>query len=343
MTTNEPLIFVIAGEPSGDGIGGRLMAALRQQSGGRVRFAGVGGAAMSAEGLDSLFPMSELSVMGVVEILPRAPKLLRRMRETAAAIRDLRPAAVVSVDAPAFCFGVWRRLRGAGIPLIHYVAPTVWAWRHGLGEPGPVLGVLPGSRRGEVERLMPHFGAAVARLSDQFPDLEVVVPAVPALAPEIEAASRDWPVRAVVSSETEAKYDAMAACDAAIAASGTVSLELALARVPMVIGYRLNPVTMALAKRMVRVKYVNLINLLLDRPAVPELLQRECRADRLAVAAAGLLDNETARAEQLAAAGKALAMLSVAGATPSDRAAGIVLDLIAAAGDADETTTKVGT
>jgi lipid-A-disaccharide synthase len=398
VTTNEPLIFVIAGEPSGDGIGGRLMAALRQQSGGRVRFAGVGGAAMSAEGLDSLFPMSELSVMGVVEILPRAPKLLRRMRETAAAIRDLRPAAVVSVDAPAFCFGVWRRLRGAGIPLIHYVAPTVWAWRpgrarkfamtidhlltllpfeppyfereglgctfvghpvlesgadaadgagfrarHGLGEPGPVLGVLPGSRRGEVERLMPHFGAAVARLSDQFPDLEVVVPAVPALAPEIEAASRDWPVRAVVSSETEAKYDAMAACDAAIAASGTVSLELALARVPMVIGYRLNPVTMALAKRMVRVKYVNLINLLLDRPAVPELLQRECRADRLAVAAARLLDNETARAEQLAAAGKALAMLSVAGATPSDRAAGIVLDLIAAAGDADETTTKVGT
>jgi lipid-A-disaccharide synthase len=213
---------------------------------------------------------------------------------------------------------------------------------HGLGEPGPVLGVLPGSRRGEVERLMPHFGAAVARLSGRFPDIEVVVPAVPALAAEIEAASRDWPVRAVVSRETEAKYDAMAACDAAIAASGTVSLELALARVPMVIGYRLNPVTMALAKRMVRVKYVNLINLLLDRPAVPELLQRECRADKLADAAARLLDSETARAEQRAAGGEALAMLSVAGATPSDRAAGIVLDLIAGANDADETTTRVG-
>ena len=127
MTLADPLIFVIAGEASGDGIGGHLMAALTERTGGRVRFAGVGGAAMSAQGLDSLFPMSELAVMGLVEVLPRAPRLIRRMRETAAAIRSLRPAAVVSIDAPAFCFGVWRRLRDAGVPLIHYVAPTVWA------------------------------------------------------------------------------------------------------------------------------------------------------------------------------------------------------------------------
>ena len=396
MIADGELIFVIAGEPSGDGIGGRLMAALRARAGGRVRFAGIGGPAMTAAGLDSLFPMSELAVMGVIEVVPRVPRLLRRMRETAAAIRRERPAAVVSIDAPAFCFGVWRRLRGAGIPLIHYVAPTVWAWRpgrarkyartidhlmtllpfeppyfereglsctfvghpvlesgadgadgagfrarHGLGDRGKVLGVLPGSRRGEVMRLMPHFGAAVARLADRFPGLEVVVPAIPALVPEIEAASRSWPVRPLVTSDVESKFDAMAACDAAIAASGTVSLELALAGVPMVIGYRLNPVTMVLVRRMIRVKYANLINLLLDRPAIPELLQGACRGEMLADAAQRLLDDEGARADQRAAAGEALAMLSAGDTSPSDRAAGVVLDLIEAR-DNGETTTGTG-
>ncbi len=396
MIADGELIFLIAGEPSGDEIGGRLMAALRARAGGRVRFAGIGGPAMTAAGLDSLFPMSELAVMGVVEIVPRVPRLLRRMRDTAAAIVALRPAAVVSIDAPAFCFGVWRRLRGAGIPLIHYVAPTVWAWRpgrarkyaraidhllallqfeppyfereglgctfvghpvlecgadaadgarfrarHGLGDRGKVLGVLPGSRRGEVMRLMPRFGAAVARLADRFPGLEVVVPAIPALVPEIEAASRLWPVRPLVTSDVESKFDAMAACDAAIAASGTVSLELALAGVPMVIGYRLNPVTMVLVRRMIRVKYANLINLLLDRPAIPELLQGDCRADGLADAAARLLEDEAARADQRAASGEALAMLSAGDTSPSDRAAGVVLDLIEAR-DNGETTTGTG-
>jgi len=383
VTSSEPLIFLIAGEPSGDSIGGRLMAALRARSGGRVCFAGVGGPAMTGEGLDSLFSMSELAVMGVVEILPRVPGLLRRMRETAAAIRALGPAAVVSIDAPAFCFGVWRRLGNSGIPLIHYVAPTVWAWRpgrarkyartidhllallpfeapyferegldctfvghpvlesgadaadgagfrarHRLGEAGPVLGVLPGSRRGEVSRLMPHFGAAVVHLANRFPGLDVVIPAIPALVPEIEAVSRRWPVRSLVVSEIDAKFDAMAACDVAIAASGTVSLELAMAGVPTVIGYRLNPVTKALVSRMVRVKYANLVNLLLDRPAIPELLQGDCRADTIAGAAARLLGSELERNDQRAAFGAALAMLSAGDILPSDRAAGVILDLI---------------
>jgi len=319
------------------------------------------------------------------------------MRQTAAAIRAQRPAAIVSIDAPAFCFGVWRRLRGAGIPLIHYVAPTVWAWRpgrarkyartidhlltllpfeppyfereglgctfvghpvlecgadaadgagfrarHGLGTAGPVLGILPGSRRGEVVRLMPHFGAAVARLADRFSGLEIVIPAVPSLVREIEAISRTWPVRTVVTREAGTRFDAMAACDAAIAASGTVSLELARVGVPMVIGYRLNPLTMALVRPMVRVKYVNLINLLLDRPAIPELLQGDCRAEALADAAARLLESEAARADQGEAAAEALAMLSAGDAAPSHRAAGIVLELIAGATRLDDTTTGAG-
>ena len=265
---------------------------------------------MTDQGLDSLFSMAELAVMGVVEVLPRAPRLLRRMRETAEAIRALGPVAVVSIDAPAFCFGVWRRLGRCEFPLIHFVAPTVWAWRpgraqryartidhllallpfeppyfereglactfvghpvlesgaetadgavfraeHCLGEMGPVLGILPGSRRAEVAQLLPHFGETVYRLANRFPNLEVVIPAIPTLATKIKSASRGWPVRTVVTSDVEMRFDAMAACDVAIAASGTVSLELALAGVPMVIGYRLNPVTMMLVRRMVRVKY----------------------------------------------------------------------------------------
>lgn len=397
MTSSEPLIFLIAGEPSGDGIGGRLMAALRARSGGRIRFAGIGGPAMTGEGLDSLFSMSELAVMGVVEVLPRALGLLRRMRETAAAIRALGPDAVVSIDAPAFCFGVWRRLGRAGIPLIHYVAPTVWAWRpgrarkyartidhllallpfeppyfereglgctfvghpvlesgadaadgvafrarHRLGEAGPVLGILPGSRRGEVARLMPHFGEAVVRLADRFPGLEVVIPAIPGLVPEIEAASRRWPVRALVTSDVETKFDAMAACDAAVAASGTVSLELALAGVPMVIAYRIHPVTNTLVRRMIRVKYASLVNILLDRPVIPELLQGDCRADGLADATARLLGSESERDDQRAAAGEALAMLSAGDILPSDRAAGVILEMIDGARNVGMTTMGKG-
>ena len=394
MTSADPLIFVIAGEPSGDGIGGRLMAALTERTGGRVRFAGIGGPAMSAQGQDSQFPMSELTVMGLVEVLPRAPRLMRRMRQTAAAIRSLRPAAVVSIDAPAFCFGVWRRLRGAGIPLIHNVAPTVWAWRpgrarkyartidhllallpfeppyfereglgctfvghpvlesgagtadgarfrarHDLGAAGPVLGVLPGSRAGEVSRLIPHFGAAVRRLAEAHSGLEVVIPAVSGLVPEIRSASASWPARVVITDDEEAKFDAMAACDVAIAASGTVSLELAMAGVPMVIGFRVHPVTGVMLRRMIRVEYASLVNLLLDRPAIPELLQGECRADRLADAAGRLLVDEAARAAQREAAREALAMLSTSEGSPSKRAAAVVLELIEGAGSLNETMT----
>ncbi len=383
MAATDPLIFLLAGEPSGDALGGRLMAALARLTGGRVRFVGIGGPAMEARGLASLFPMEELSVMGLAEVLPRAPHLWRRMGETASAIRATRPDAVVTIDAPSFCSGVWRRLGRTEARLIHYVAPTVWAWRPGrarhlarridhlmcllpfeppffereglkasfVGHPvvetgarradgsafraahripsdATTLSVLPGSRRGEVARMLPPFGAAVTRLAARDPDLVVLVPTVPAVAEEVRWAIAPWPARTMRIQDEAEKYAAMAASNAALAASGTVALELALARVPSMIAYKVNPLTAAILRRLVRVEHVNLVNILLGREAVPELLQADCTPDRLAAALTRLIEDGTARAAQIAAVTEAAALLGADGPPPSERAARVVLDEI---------------
>ncbi len=378
-----PCIFLIAGEPSGDVLGAHLMAALKRATGDRVRFAGVGGESMQGEGLDSLFPISELSLLGVFEIAPRIPKLFARMRQTAAAARTLTPDAVVSIDAPAFSHGVWRRLQGSGIPLIHYVAPSVWAWRsgrvrkfarhldhlmvllpfeppyfersgldctfvghsvlesgaadgdgrgfrerHGIAPGDRLLCILPGSRRGEVKRLLPPFVDALGLLAGRIEGLHAVVPSVPEFFEQLTAASAGWPLPVVVTKDAADKYDAMAASDAAMAASGTVTLELAMAGVPTVVAYRMNPLTYGVVTRMVRVKYVNMINLLLDRPVVPELLQQDCRGDLLADEICRLLDDEQARRVQSEAVTEAVAMLRPARGSSSARAAETVLRVI---------------
>lgn len=357
------------------------MAALKRRADGGIRFAGLGGVAMEGQGLQSLFPMSDISVMGLFEVLPRLPGLMRRIRETADEILRVRPDVVVSIDSPAFCFRVWRRLRGSGIPLVHYVAPSVWAWRpgrarkfagaiqhllallpfeppyferegldctfvghpviesgaelgdgaafradHGLGD-GPVLGVLAGSRRGEAGRLLAPFGAAAALLAPRYPDLRLVVPTVPAVADLVRDAVADWPGAPVVVTDPARKFDAMAACDVALAASGTVALELGLVGVPMVVGYRLNFLTSLVARRLIRVEYACLINLLLGRSAVPELMLGDCRPERLAAEISGLLDDESAREAQRIAGREALGMLRPDGVLPSERAAEVVLGL----------------
>lgn len=383
-----PLIFLVAGEPSGDEIGGRLMSALQTVAGEDVRFAGIGGEAMAAQGLRSQFPIEELSVMGLVEVLPRALSIMRRMSETAEAIRRLSPDAVVTIDAPAFANGVWRRLGKIDTSLIHYVAPTVWAWRAGrarklagkidhllallpfeppyfeaeglgctfVGHPGleteiaggagaafrarhgidagPVIGLLPGSRRGEISRLMPVFANAIRRIAASAPGIRVVVPAVPAHAASIRDAVARWPVAVTVTAEREERHAAMAACDTAIAASGTVTLELALARVPMVVAYRFNPLTASVMRRMIRVRYVTIVNLILDRPAIPEFLQERCTGNRLAEAVLKLLRDEGARRMQREAAASAIAALRPAGKSPSTRAAEAILDVVRRRSDA---------
>jgi lipid-A-disaccharide synthase len=341
---------------------------------------------MAAQGLASLFPMNELAVMGLAELIPHIPRLLRRIDQTVDAVRAQRPDAVITIDAPGFCFRVAKRLKGAGIPLIHVVAPSVWAWkpgraariarfldrllvllpfeppyftrhglatdfighpaveappgdgagfraRHGIPAEAPLLCVLPGSRSGEVGRLIQPFADAVAILAREREGLRVVVPTVPGVAARVRA--QTWPVPAVVVEGAEAKRDAFAASTAALAASGTVALELGLAGVPAAVAYRVHPLTYQIVKRLVRVAHVNLVNLILDRPVVPELLQDNCRPDRLARAAGPLLDDPAARAVQIEAGiavGDRLgrAEMGAGGPTPSERAAKIVLDLVAA-------------
>ena len=381
-------IFLVAGEPSGDRLGAALMAGLRALVPG-VRFSGVGGPAMAAEGLQSLFPMAELSVMGLLEVLPRYPALRRRMIETAEALVAAAPDAVVTIDSPDFCLRVLARARAArpGLRTIHYVAPSVWAWRpgrarrmaplvdhvlallpfepplmeaagmgcsfvghpaaavppapkaevaafrarHGLGA-APVLLALPGSRRGEVARLAPVFGQALASLVARRPDLRVVVPAVAALGAEVRARVAGWLGAPVVIVEGEApegaKAAAFGAARAALAASGTVSLELAAAGVPMVIGYDMNPLTRAIVGRLLRVDTVTLVNLVSDTRAVPEFLGARCRADLIAPAVAALLDDGPARDAQMRAMDLAMGRLGRGGEAPGLRAARAVLGVI---------------
>ena len=387
MTASVPdsdlLIFFVAGEASGDALGARLMASLREQTGNSVRFAGVGGTRMAEQGLESLFPMEDLSVMGLAEVLPRLPRLIKRLSETRRAVGRLQPSAVVTIDSPDFSFRLAKRLRGEGIPRIHYVAPTVWAWRpgrarkiarilerllvlfpfeppyfereglsccfvghsvvesgaaHGNGEAfrrqrdiapdAPLVCVLPGSRRSETSRLLPVFESALRDLVKAKPGLRAVVPLAPTVADEVARAIRSWPIPVeTVTGEAE-KFDAFAAADVALAASGTVALELALAGLPTVIAYKMNTVTAWLARRLVRVRFANLVNIVLDQEAVPELLQENCRADRIAEALHTLLSDQQARSDQISAFASALQALGTDGPAPSQRAAEAVLNTI---------------
>ncbi len=378
-----PLIFVVAGEASGDALAGRLMGALKRASGRRVRFAGVGGPRMAEQGLVSLFPMGELSIMGFAEIVPRIPKLLRLLRRTARAVRRTRPAVVVTVDSPGFAFRLARRIRPLGLPIVHYVAPQLWAWRpgrvrkiaplldsllvllpfepdffkdfgvpcrfvghpvveagltsgdgasfrarHGLSSETPLLAVLPGSRHTEVAAHLAVFGRSLEILAERHPGLTAVVPVASAVAEIVRPAVQKWPVPVTLLENADEKADAFAACDAALVKSGTGSLELAIADVPMVVAYRVGAVTAAIARRLLRVAYVALPNLLLDRALVPELLQARCTPNRLAQAVDRLLTDETARAVQRAGFVEIRDLLAPDGAAPSDKAAAAVLDLI---------------
>lgn len=380
-----PLIYIIAGEPSGDLLAARLMAALKELTQGNVRFAGIGGEAMREEGLPSLFPQADLAVMGLAEVLPRIPKILRRQRETLADIAAKQPDVILTVDSWGFTGRIAKSLKKAGstIPRIHYVAPMVWAWKekrvhqlaervdrlmcllpnepelfqkaglnavhvghsvlesgaeqgdgpgfrqlYGIPNQAPLLCVLPGSRRSETSRLLPVFRDTVSLLVEGRPELRVVVPTVETVAAEVEAEVAQWPVPVTVVKGRQARYDAFAASQAALAASGTVALELALAKLPMVIAYRLSPLTAMIARRLIKLKFVCLINILLDRAVVPELLLEDCRPDKLAPALIPLLDNEKARAEQLSGAADALYRLGLGGDSPSLKAAREVLSMI---------------
>ncbi len=375
-------LFLIAGEPSGDRLGAALMRALKVARP-DVTFAGIGGPAMIAEGMTSLFPMSELSVMGIAEVLPKYLHLKRRIRECADAVIDMEPKALITIDSPDF------NLRVAGLVkearpkqrTIHYVAPSVWAWRpkraekmaksidHVLallpfeppymtavgmtcdfvGHPvvsepkapenevsafrenvgnAPLILALPGSRRGEVARLTPIIGDVLARVRTRFPDAGVLLPTVPNVADLVRDLTADWPIPPQIIQDPAGKRIAFRAADVAIAASGTVSLELAASRLPMVVAYDMNPLSMWLMRRMALIDTVTLVNLVSDTRAVPEFLGRECRADRIAPAVLELLDNRGNADEQRRAMDVTMSRLGEGGDPPAERAARSVLGVL---------------
>ncbi|MEC7488446.1 MAG: lipid-A-disaccharide synthase [Pseudomonadota bacterium] len=381
----EPFVWLIAGEPSGDLIGGELIGALMQRTEGRVRVEGVGGEWMAANGLQSLFPISDISVMGLVEILPRISLIKRRIRDTVHQIKQDEPDLVVSIDVPGFSYDVWKGLRGTGIPLVHYVAPSVWAWRpyrakkfakelthlmtllpfeapyfekEGLattfvghpvlsGEAGNgdgtsfrqdncigknalVVCVLLGSRSGEIKRLASVFREVAANVVTNFPEAVFLFPVGSSVEELVLKIANTWPGRKIVVAQNAKKFDAMAASDAAMAASGTVSLELAMARVPHVIAYRLNGLTVAIVRMLhgVNQKYVNLINILLNRHVVPEFIQSRCRQNLIAPSLLELINNPEARRRQMDEFNNALKLLLPDSGSPSNAAADVVFSIL---------------
>lgn len=383
MSPLGPRIVIIAAEPSGDVLGARLMAALQQATDGAVRIEGIGGEQMTRQGLVSRVPMAELSHMGFFELLPHLPRLMRRIRETATWLAADKPDLLVTIDAPAFNLRIARRLKGAGFPLLHYVAPTVWAWkpwrakkfagifdhllallpfepsyftregmactyvghpaletmggvadgagfrrRHGIPAEAKVICLLPGSRAFELGMLLRDFSSAMRKLAERYPALRVVLPTVQPVAHLAQAGAKECGVPVTLITDPAEKRDAFAACDAALAASGTVAVELAVVGTPAVIAYRANPISGAIVRRLVKVRFASLINLVLDREATPELLQENCRTDKMVGALESLLSDPAARAAQKKAYGEALAKLAVEG-RPSERAAAVALSMIA--------------
>ena len=381
-------IFIVAGEHSGDVLGGKLIEALKAKDGADAfAFAGVGGEHMEAAGLSSIFPLSDVAVMGPAAILARLPKLVRRVYRTVDAALAFNPDAVVIIDSPEFTHPIAKRIRQRrpALPIIDYVSPSVWAWRPGrarkmrpyvdhllallpfepaahgrLGGPActyvghplieraswidgleteslrsrlglrsglPVLLVLPGSRPSEVSRLMAPFGETVGALRQKAGPFEVVIPAVPSVRPLIEQALPGWPQQPHLVEGESDKFCAFKLAHAALAASGTVTLELGVTGTPMVVAYRVDPVAARL-RFLLKVHSVVLANLVLGANAFPEFIQEDCTPAKLSAALAPLLSDTPERANQVAALAKIRQRMFLPEGTPSGKAAEIVLSIL---------------
>jgi lipid-A-disaccharide synthase len=378
-------IFLVAGEHSGDALGGKLMSALSARCKGRIHYLGVGGEDMEAAGLASQFPLSDVAVMGPLSILPRLPRIMSRVYRTVDSAVAAEPDAVVIIDAPEFTHPIAKRIRRRApfIPIIDYVSPSVWAWRPGrarkmrpyvdhvmgllpfepaahqrLGgppctyvghplierldwmhelDPAPlaerlqldpgrlVLVVLPGSRTSEVTRLMQPFGEALELLHARRIRPQVIIPTVAHVRPLVERLAQSWTVQPHLVEGEEDKFRAFRLAHAALAASGTVTLQLALAGTPMVVAYKVDGIA-AHMRFLLNVPSVVLANLVLEENAFPELLQEDCTPEKLADALEPLLRDSPERRAQLAALARIPHKMLLDGGTPSDAAADIVLD-----------------
>jgi lipid-A-disaccharide synthase len=376
--------FLIAGEPSGDRLGAALMAGLKSLSP-DIEFSGVGGPLMQAQGMQSLFPMEELSVMGIAEVLPKYRALKRRIAQSAAAALAFDPAAMITIDSPDFCLRVAKIVKQARPTLrtIHYVAPSVWAWRPGraakmarvidhvmallpfeppfmnaagmtcdfVGHPVvsepvalpadgkifrltqgiavdvPLILVLPGSRKGEITRLTPRFGEVVHQIVAAHPTARIMIQTLQSQSSLVADLAKDWPGNPVYlrSPEPQTRAAAFTAANVALAASGTVSLELAAQSCPMVIAYDLNRISFWLMKKMALIDTVTLVNLVTNTRTVPEFLGDRCRADLIAPAVLKLLKNH---GEQITAMHQTMVLLGQGDEAPGLRAARSVLSAL---------------
>lgn len=370
-------VFLIAGEVSGDKLGAALMSGLSTLT--EVTFSGVGGPLMEAQGFTSRFPMSELSLMGLVEILPKYRQLKARIKETADAIIREKPDVLITIDSPDFCLRVARLVKAASdIRTVHYVAPTVWAWRSGraekmakhidhvlalfpfepplmqaagmacdfVGHPVvaerqateaeamafrnkhalndvPIILALPGSRRGEVARLSDRFRQALSDVIDVEPKARVVIPCAAPVYQMVQEQTREWPGRPVLIPPGSAdKAASFKAADVALAASGTVSLELAAAGTPMVVAYDMAWLSRIIIGRMLKVDTVTLVNLVSDTRAVPEFIGKACIPRDIAKS---LLDVMNMSERQSEAMDLTMERLGKGGEDPGLRAARAVL------------------
>jgi len=381
-------VYLIAGEPSGDKLGAALMEGLKQLDP-QIRFQGVGGPLMEAQGMASLFPMEELSVMGLAEVLPKLRGLFKRRDETVEDIIGSGADIVVTIDSPDFCLRVLRKLRGfSAVPTVHYVAPSVWAWRakrtdkmqgivdhvmallpfeppymeaaglpcdfvghpvvaepladragaaafrraHGLGD-APIVLALPGSRKGEVGRLSDVFGESLRKLAKKRHDIQIVIPAAAPVAALVQQQVKNWPGQPLVLDPRGMSPDialaekraAFAVADVALAASGTVSLELAANTVPMVIAYDMNWLSRKLIRAMLQVDTVTLVNLVSETRTVPEFLGDACKPDDIARALDIALKPGPERSAQAAAAEITMERLGRGDEAPGVRAAKVVM------------------
>ena len=377
--------MLVCGEPSGDQLGGQLMGALKVIAGSDIVVAGVGGKSMAAQGLKSLFPLDDTAVMGLSEVVPKIPIILRRIREVCDYAQRSRPDAVVLIDSPDFTHRIARRLKrlDPSIRRIDYVAPQVWASRAyraramarnfdlllallpfeppffekyglrtifvghpvierapmmkggsafrarlGIGENNPLLALLPGSRTNEIKFILPNFRAAVANIASRIPNLTTVLPTVPHVGARVRSTTKDWPTPLHIVEDDTEKFAAISAADAALAASGTITTELALARTPMVVAYRVGWLTYLLARPLFVFRWFTLVNLLLDRQAVPEFLQGAATPEALADAVVQLLSDKQTADAQRSDLDLAAKLLGEGAEAPSLRAARAIVDFV---------------
>ena len=374
-------IFLVATEESGDRLGGNLMAALRAAIG-DVRFIGVGGRAMEAQGLVSLFPISQLSIMGLVAVARQLPMIWRRVEEVSRAVVTAAPDVLVIIDSPDFTHQVAKRVRkrAPDIPIVDYVSPTVWAWRPGrakamsryvdhvlallpfepeahrnLGGPPctyvghpllgermalrpsadealrrnaapPVLLVMPGSRRSEVAHMSDTIGETLKRLQGAGVAFEALLPTVPHVHAQVVDAVKSWPVRPQIVVGDDDKRAAFRIARAALVKSGTSTLELAVAGVPMVTGYKVTPIEAFVARRLIKSFSAILPNLIVGEAVVPEFMQQDWTADRVAPALREVMADTPARRRQLAAFAKLDTIMTTGEKTPAERAAQVVIE-----------------